>query len=69
MQIDAMAKSDDVEYFQVVGDFLVPLNKCKIESAVARATTTEMIPAPRLAPKVAIAPTVIVKRRRVPVMA
>lgn len=69
MQVGALAKSVDGEYFQVVGDFVVPLNKWKIEAAVAKATTPEVPVAPRVIAKPAPPPIIVVKRRRIPVMA
>lgn len=69
MQIGALAKSANGEYFQVVGDFVQPLNKCKIEAAVLKAATAERLAAPRVTIKQAATPIVIVKRRRIPVMA
>lgn len=69
MQVGALAKSADGEYFQVVGDFVAHLNKSKIEAAVAKATTTEVFVSPRAVTKPAPPPIIVVKRRRVPVMA
>jgi len=69
MQVGALAQSADGEYFQVVGDFVVPLSKWKIEAAVAKATTTEVFASPRAMTKPAPPPIIVVKRRRVPVMA
>jgi hypothetical protein len=69
MQVGALAKSADGEYFQVVGDFVAPLNKSKIECAVARANATEVSASPWVMAKPAPRPIVVVKRRRVPVMA
>ena len=69
MQIGALAKSADGEYFQVVGDFVTPLNKSKIEAAVAKATITDVFASPRAPTKPAPPPTVVIKRRRIPVMA
>lgn len=68
-QVGALAKTDAGEFVQVVGDFIIPLNKRKIESALARAgSAPPMDYAPRTAPKPAAPPVIIVKRRRIPVM-
>jgi hypothetical protein len=76
MQIGALAKSADGAYFQVVGDFLTPLNRSKIEMALAKAKSAQAYSAPHApaysapAPTAAAAPpVVVVKRRRIPVMA
>ncbi len=68
MQVGALARSVDGQFFQVVGDFVQPLNKRKIEAAIAKATTTEAFVAERAVVKPATPPIIIVKRRRVPVM-
>ncbi len=69
MQIGALAKSADGEYFQVVGDFVTPLNKSKIEAAVAKAANSEAFASPQAMAKPAPPPIVVIKRRRIPVMA
>ena len=68
MQLGALAKSAEGEYFQVVGDFIERLNKWKIEAAVTKAAATEMFVAPSRALAPARPPVVVIKRRRVPVM-
>ena len=69
MQIGALAKTETGEYVQVVGDFVTPLNKRIIELALSRAKITDGGGAPRMANKVAPAPVVTVKRRRIPLPA
>ena len=69
MQLGALAKSAEGEYFQVVGNFIERLNKWKIEAAVTKAMATEIFVAPsRALAKQSSLPVVTVKRRRVPVM-
>ena len=69
MQVGALAKTRDGEFVQVVGDFIVPLNKRKIETALTKAVSTDAGPAARSVQKAAPPPVVTVKRRRIPVMA
>lgn len=67
-QIGALATNPAGDYFQVVGDYVVPLKRQKIEAAVAKATAQAMLGAPAAVNRRAGAPVVTVKRRRVPVM-
>ncbi len=70
MQVGALAKTQNGEYVQVVGDFVVPLNKRKIETALTKAGgSSDAGPAARSPNKAAPPPVVTVKRRRIPVMA
>ncbi len=69
MQVGALAKTQDGEYVQVVGDYVVALNKKKIETALAKAGGVEAVSAPRAVSKPAPPPIITVKRRRIPVMA
>ena len=69
MQVGALAKTRDGEFVQVVGDFVVPLNKRKIESALTKAGNVDGGPAVRSTNKPAPPPVVTIKRRRIPVMA
>lgn len=66
-QMGALGMTDTGQYVQVVGDYLVPLNRSQIERALVKArafeahsqkrTLVRTIPPP--------APVVIVKRRRI----
>ena len=69
MQVGALAKTRAGEFVQVVGDFVIPLNKKKIESALTKAGGADAGPAPRIATKTGPPPVVTIKRRRIPVMA
>ena len=67
-QIGALATNHDGDYFQVVGDYVVPLKKSKIEAAVAKATAQGALATPMAFNRRAAAPVVTVKRRRIPLM-
>lgn len=80
-QIGALGITTDEKYVQVVGDYIVPLNKSQITQAIARykafqarlaKATTPHLSSPFFtshAPRVAAPrPVVVVKRRRIPVM-
>lgn len=69
-QIGALGITDDEQYVQVVGDWIVPLNKGQIARAIGKYKTIEMrlplLCARRIS---ALPPVVVVKRRRIAVMA
>jgi hypothetical protein len=68
-QIGALGITTDEQYVQVVGDFIVPLNKSQISNAIAKFKTLEaQLPPPSMPRVAAPPPVVVVKRRRVPVM-
>ena len=83
-QIGALGITSDKKYVQVVGDYVVPLNQGQIKQAISKykayearlaAATTPHADYPSYplsslhAPRLAQPPVVVVKRRRVPVMA
>lgn len=84
-QIGALGITTDEKYVQVVGDYVVPLNKSQITQAIARYKAFQARLAKATAPHssypsppfsashalrvAAPRPVVVVKRRRIPVMA
>ena len=63
-QVGALAVTDRGEYFQVVGDYQVALNRSQIARAVAAASIGTYRDA-RPVQRQAAAPVIVVKRRRV----
>lgn len=67
-QRGALAQTSAGDYVQVVGDHLTPLNRSQIAKAIAAASasaTYRYTPPPS---KPITAPTVVIKRRRIPVL-
>ncbi len=68
MQIGALAISPDGEYRQVVGDHVTTLNKAKIDAAVKKAATFRGFVSHRAKTQPVTTPSIVIKRRRIPVM-
>lgn len=69
-QIGALAETLDGQYVQVVGDLAVPLNRSQLAKAINKAKAQQMGGSGYFAPRPSAAPAVvIVKRRRIPVLA
>ena len=67
-QVGALGVNEQGEFVQVVGDYLVALNRAQIARAVAAAsidTYRDVCAVQRQA----VAPVIVVKRRRIPVSA
>lgn len=65
-QVGALAETVHGDYVQVVGDFVVALNRGQLARAIAAATSVETYRAVRPIRSPAAAPVVVVKRRRIP---
>lgn len=64
MQVGALATNHEKQYLQVVGDHMTLLNSAQIIRAIAKSEVSDGQPHHRAPPRAAIAPVVIVKKRR-----
>jgi hypothetical protein len=68
-QVGALAINQDGQFFQVVGDYLVPLNKSQVAKALAAASINPYLATSYVKKAVPVTPpVVIVKRRRIAVI-
>lgn len=68
-QVGALGETDQGKYVQVVGDFVVNLNRSQIVRAIAAAKAVEICGYSQPVSRTMNVPVVVVKRRRLPVMA
>lgn len=64
-QMGALARTQDGQYVQVVGDYVTPLNSSQLARALAKAKPEEpSYPVQRPVARVGPPPVVVIKRRR-----
>lgn len=68
-QLGALGRTAQGEYVQVVGDFVITLNRSQLAKAIAKATSKDTYQHVQPVQNQTRAPVVVIKRRRIPVTA